>query len=96
MNMKTKLTLLLTGIAALGQFAVSANEHADRSVIVVGGRNSPQHVAVAPAKAERQLAARTKAPARTQVFVGGRNAPHQVRPVSEPAFQLAPAVRKNK
>jgi hypothetical protein len=93
--MKRTLTLL-SGVVLLGQIAVSAHDHADRSVIVVGGRNSPQYVAVAPSKADRQLAAYTKAPARTETFVGGRNAPHQIRPVSEPVFQIAPAVRSQK
>jgi hypothetical protein len=92
--MKIKLGLLIACIAAAGQMSVSANDSSDRSIIVVGGRNSPQYVAVAPGKADRKLTARKKAPARTEVFVGGRNAPHQVRPVSGPAFEIAPAVRK--
>lgn len=92
--MKLQLSLLIAGVAAVGQTSLSANDHSDRSIIVVGGRNSPQYVAVAPAKADRQVAVSTKAPARTEVFVGGRNAPHQVRPVLEPAFEVAPAVRK--
>ena len=92
--MKVQLGLLIASIAAVGQVSTSASDSSDRSIIIVGGRNSPQYVAVAPAKADRQLAARTKVPARTEVLVGGRNAPHQVRPVAEPAFEVAPAIRK--
>ena len=88
-----------------GEAGVASEERDDRQADAVpmelaDARVAEHHVpragqpAVSGLEPERVLAARTKAPARTEVFAGGRNAPHQVRPVSEPVFQVAPAVRK--
>ena len=99
--MKTRITLLVAAVVAgAGQLSSLAHDCDDcaksrtQQHVVVGGRNSPQYIAIAPAKKDSQLAAQTKAPARPEIMVGGRNAPNQIRAVSEPVFQVAPAAKK--